>query len=185
MQGIVEDPNFSLPTNIVDPIYNDTDFVSSYLESYTNYEPSLNQQSLEGETLVIKTTFEKLCSSNQVTNTKASTSTYTNFIAFGHPSSTPLEEHQYDGGLVQKEAMPQQIFDFSSNVSEASLYKHCHASVCGDQEMKIEDSMVHKSPIQVQEHVVAERKRRQKLNKLFIGLSANIPGLKKVQYIYT
>ncbi|XP_074375161.1 transcription factor bHLH25-like [Apium graveolens] len=76
--------------------------------------------------------------------------------------------------------MPQQIFDFSSNMSEASIYKRCHAAVCGIQEMRIEDSVEHKSPVQVQEHVVAERKRRQKLNKLFIGLSANIPGLKKL-----
>ncbi|KAK1383145.1 hypothetical protein POM88_020880 [Heracleum sosnowskyi] len=176
----IEDPNFILPNNLVNPVYNDTDFVSSYLESYTNYEPSLNQQSLEGETVVMKTAYEKLCSSNQVINTNASTSTYTNFIAFGHPSSTPLEEHQYDGGLVHEEAMPQQTFNFSSNASEASLYKHCHASVYGDQEMKIDDSIAHKSPLQVQEHVVAERMRRQKLNKLFIGLSANIPGLKKL-----
>lgn len=178
----MEDPNFILPdNNILNPTYIDGDFVSSYLGSYTNNEPSFDQQCLQGETLVVKTAYENLCSSNQVINTNASTSTYTNFIAFGCPGSTPLEVHQYDGGLVHEEAMPQQIFEFSSNTSDASLYKHCHVSVFGDQEMKIENSIMHKSPLQAQEHVVAERLRRQKLNKLFISLSANIPGLKKVQ----
>lgn len=80
VQGI-EDPNFIFNNNTVNPIYNNTDFVSSYLRSY-NYKPNLNQQSLEGETLVIKTADEKLCSSNyQVISTTASTSTCTNIIA--------------------------------------------------------------------------------------------------------
>lgn len=122
MQGI-ENPNFILSNNTVNLIYSDTDFVSSYLGSYTNYEPNLNQQSSEGGTLVIKTADEKLCSSNyQVINTFASTSTHTNFIAFGDPSSTPLEEHQYHGCLVNEDVMLQQTFDFSSNASEASSY---------------------------------------------------------------
>jgi hypothetical protein len=34
------------------------------------------------------------------------------------------------------------------------------------------------------DHVMAERKRRQELTERFIALSATIPGLSKVKYIY-
>ncbi|KAL1824186.1 hypothetical protein ACET3Z_010964 [Daucus carota] len=183
MQGI-EDPNFFLTSNVVNPIYNDTDFVSPYLESYSNYETSLNQQSVEGEVLEINKADDKLCRPNQVINTNISTSsTDTNLISFRYPSSTPLEEHhhQYDDGFVHKaEVPPQQLFDFSGNESEASLHKYSQEYLCGDQAMKIDKSITNKSHLQVHEHVVAERLRRQRLNKLFIGLSATIPGLKKL-----
>lgn len=43
-----------------------------------------------------------------------------------------------------------------------------------------------RSPLQAQDHVLAERKRRQKLTQHFISLSALIPGLKKVSsYIFS
>lgn len=39
---------------------------------------------------------------------------------------------------------------------------------------------VNRTPLQAQDHVLAERKRRQKLGQLFITLSKVVPGLKKV-----
>nr|GMC62670.1 transcription factor bHLH18-like [Ipomoea batatas] len=42
-----------------------------------------------------------------------------------------------------------------------------------------------RTPLQAQDHVLAERKRREKLTQQFISLSALIPGLKKVSnYIF-
>ena len=38
-----------------------------------------------------------------------------------------------------------------------------------------------RSPLHAQDHVLAERKRREKLSQRFIALSAVVPGLKKVQ----
>ncbi|KAH9779821.1 transcription factor bHLH25 [Citrus sinensis] len=37
-----------------------------------------------------------------------------------------------------------------------------------------------RSPLQAQEHVIAERKRREKMNQQFIALSAVIPGIKQM-----
>ncbi|XP_015963749.1 transcription factor bHLH18 [Arachis duranensis] len=37
-----------------------------------------------------------------------------------------------------------------------------------------------RNPIQAQEHVIAERKRREKLSQRFVALSAMVPGLKKM-----
>lgn len=39
---------------------------------------------------------------------------------------------------------------------------------------------ISRSPSQAQDHVIAERKRREKLSQRFIALSAVVPGLKKV-----
>lgn len=41
-----------------------------------------------------------------------------------------------------------------------------------------------RTPLHAQDHVIAERKRREKLSQRFIALSAVVPGLKKVLYIY-
>lgn len=40
-----------------------------------------------------------------------------------------------------------------------------------------------RSPLQAREHVLAEKKRREKLNQQFIALSAIVPGIKKVSLL--
>ncbi|WMV34893.1 hypothetical protein MTR67_028278 [Solanum verrucosum] len=40
--------------------------------------------------------------------------------------------------------------------------------------------MYKRSPLQAQDHVIAERKRREKMGDLFISLSKIVPGLKKL-----
>ncbi|PWA45657.1 Myc-type, basic helix-loop-helix (bHLH) domain-containing protein [Artemisia annua] len=42
---------------------------------------------------------------------------------------------------------------------------------------------VARTPVQVQDHVLAERKRREKLNRQFISMSALLPNLKKMDKI--
>lgn len=39
-----------------------------------------------------------------------------------------------------------------------------------------------RSPLHAQDHIMAERKRREKLSQRFIALSAIVPGLKKVEF---
>ncbi|RHN38760.1 putative transcription factor bHLH family [Medicago truncatula] len=41
-----------------------------------------------------------------------------------------------------------------------------------------------RSSCEMQDHIMAERKRRQVLTERFIALSATIPGLKKVSFLY-
>jgi hypothetical protein len=47
-----------------------------------------------------------------------------------------------------------------------------------------ENKVVNRNPIQARDHVMAERKRREKLSQRFIALSSILPGLKKVLYKY-
>jgi hypothetical protein len=43
-----------------------------------------------------------------------------------------------------------------------------------------ENKVVNRNPIQARDHVMAERKRREKLSQRFIALSSILPGLKKM-----
>ncbi|KAF4349881.1 hypothetical protein F8388_005112 [Cannabis sativa] len=54
--------------------------------------------------------------------------------------------------------------------------KNCNNKVEGDQRTSING----RSPLHARDHVIAERKRREKLNQKFIALSAVVPGLKKM-----
>lgn len=180
---------------ITNPLPDEMEFKSSsyiFDGSCSGY-PIFNPQSLEDETLMMKTDYESYnCSPKQMisTNYNASTSiSKNNFIAFGYPNSPPLLEQQYQSyGILDlpicfkdEPVPPQEIFKFSRNISQAASLSRSDASEVGDQKNKMNNiSTINKSPLQVQERVMAERLRREKLNKLFIGLSANIPGLKKV-----
>ncbi|ESQ46192.1 hypothetical protein EUTSA_v10000494mg [Eutrema salsugineum] len=68
---------------------------------------------------------------------------------------------------------PQMIsFDFFSNVSSSP--RGTKRKAC---------SPATRSPVLAKEHVLAERKRREKLSEKFIALSALLPGLKKADKI--
>ncbi|CAH8310782.1 unnamed protein product [Eruca vesicaria subsp. sativa] len=75
-------------------------------------------------------------------------------------------------------------FDFSSNVSsspdEEDIIMDRLVS-CGSKRKACSSST--RSPVLAKEHVIAERKRREKLSEKFIALSALLPGLKKADKI--
>ncbi|KAF8083369.1 hypothetical protein N665_0778s0020 [Sinapis alba] len=75
-------------------------------------------------------------------------------------------------------------FDFSSNVSSSPARE----DIIMDQSVKCgtkrkSSSPAKRSPVFAKEHVIAERKRREKLSQKFIALSALLPGLKKADKI--
>lgn len=60
-------------------------------------------------------------------------------------------------------------------------YKFSHGDeVLGFSEGNKRVSTITRTPLQAQDHVLAERKRRERLTQRFIALSALVPGLKKV-----
>ncbi|KAL0897884.1 hypothetical protein Bca101_081845 [Brassica carinata] len=76
-------------------------------------------------------------------------------------------------------------FDFSSNISSSSLAEEDiildRLARCGSKRKACSSST--RSPVLAKEHVIAERKRREKLSEKFIALSALLPGLKKADKI--
>lgn len=78
---------------------------------------------------------------------------------------------------------PQVIsFDFSSNVSSSQATEDIIMDrLVGRGTIRKTCSPATRSPLLAKEHVLAERKRREKLSEKFIALSVLLPGLKKVQ----
>lgn len=73
-------------------------------------------------------------------------------------------------------------FDFSSNVSSYQATEEIIMDQFGGRGIKRKaSSLGPRSPVLAKEHVLAERKRREKLSEKFIALSALLPGLKKVK----
>lgn len=71
--------------------------------------------------------------------------------------------------------------DFTAFISQATydynqqvVLKHDKGAIAN------KAATITRNPIQAQDHVMAERKRREKLSQRFIALSAILPGLKKV-----
>lgn len=112
------------------------------------------------------------------------------------PLSKPHDHHQQVlyGNLdmstalkPKKETVSPIDLHFSSHVvtNKNSLIKKedsCEAFVKGPNKRPY--SMT-RTPSHAQDHIMAERKRREKLSQRFIALSGIVPGLKKVLYIYT
>ncbi|XP_060217254.1 transcription factor bHLH18-like [Lycium barbarum] len=62
------------------------------------------------------------------------------------------------------------------------ISSHLEENACQESlgEKNNNNIMYKRSSVQAQEHVIAERKRRQKMGELFISLSKIVPGLKKL-----
>ncbi|KAF3572952.1 hypothetical protein F2Q69_00062816 [Brassica cretica] len=75
-------------------------------------------------------------------------------------------------------------FDFSSNVSSSPAREDIIMDQLARRGSKRKScSPAKRSPVFAKEHVIAERKRREKLSEKFIALSALLPGLKKADKI--
>ena len=71
--------------------------------------------------------------------------------------------------------------DFAAVASQSSYDNDCFLGY--DKEEKKAAVTMARNPTQAQDHVIAERKRREKLSQRFIALSALVPGLKKVPFV--
>lgn len=122
-------------------------------------------------------------------NPAASIST-SQIISFANSnSSSSVASHKFyslDSATVKPktENVYNDNFDFTAfNISDSTfdyndklVLKH-HKGLIANKA-----SITTRNPIQAQDHVMAERKRREKLSQSFIALSAVLPGLKKVIY---
>lgn len=86
--------------------------------------------------------------------------------------------------ICSQSSSPQLISFGRLDLSPVESQQHYGSHEIRDcqKEMK-RDGAMSRSTLHTQEHVIAERKRRQKLSQNFIALSAIIPGLKKVNLL--
>ncbi|CAI9755968.1 unnamed protein product [Fraxinus pennsylvanica] len=107
----------------------------------------------------------------EIIRTKASSSSSSQLISFGNSKQTDEKFHRI---LPMDSSISSKILSTKETSGKNKLYDA--ALEMGAKRV----CTVIRSPLQAQDHVMAERKRRKKLSQLFIDLSKVIPGLKKL-----
>jgi len=102
----------------------------------------------------------------------------TTFLAVSSPSSTTSQILSFDCTLNTKKnkVVPLSQTQLPQN-RKGSLQKQNIVETTKSQGQGTKRSLAHN-----QDHIIAERKRREKLSQCLIALAALIPGLKKVWY---
>ncbi|KAL3526936.1 hypothetical protein ACH5RR_011592 [Cinchona calisaya] len=125
--------------------------------------------------------------SGQNTIHKASSSASTNMISFGNSKSSPRTANQQNGCpkfTVKDEA--EEMLPLGNNISFSSppisqtSIEELGRTMGYDEQGKRRGGSGSRTCLQAQEHVLAERKRREQLTRQFIALSSLIPGLEKL-----
>ncbi|KAL5753240.1 hypothetical protein ACOSQ2_023747 [Xanthoceras sorbifolium] len=153
-------------------------------ESYSSYTTTLNETP--------QTTFHKPCKQTKTNSWNSSTTTdhmspisspTSHFLSFEQPSSPP--KHFYrnlDSSFKPKDEAASSAGNIHFPlhlISENSLDSHNYAAQANNHGTKRSYSNT-KTPSMTKDHILAERKRREKLSQRFIALSAIVPGLKKM-----
>ncbi|KAG5089720.1 hypothetical protein AAZX31_01G184700 [Glycine max] len=103
-------------------------------------------------------------------------------LSFENSNSSPPNPNntdQFHGIVVSSALSPKQIKTKGASVS----LPHTRKRLSENQNFEAESPKGHrsyKSPSHVRDHIIAERKRREKLSQSLIALAALIPGLKKM-----
>lgn len=95
-------------------------------------------------------------------------------LSFGNPDSS-IDQNDVCGGLVGV-VKPKREMDALHHHGS----KRSYGAVAEQRSKAVSNGT--RSTYHNKEHIIAERKRREKLTQRFIALSAMVPGLKKVPY---
>ncbi|KAE8709593.1 putative Mitochondrial editing factor 22 [Hibiscus syriacus] len=163
----MEDRTFFPQFSIVDYSFDDTNFQSFSSESYSSYQ-NIDQKisqndvscnSIEGYRQV-EDEFKRPTKQPKTNNWGFSMSE--NILQKASSSSSPSS----------------QIISFNNSNSPPAVSQQHYGLDCGVKPKRVVGSLT-RTPLHAQDHVIAERKRREKLSQRFISLSALIPSLKK------
>ncbi|XVF17445.1 hypothetical protein REPUB_Repub10bG0122700 [Reevesia pubescens] len=205
----MEDPTFFPQYQMMNPIdysFDDINFQSFSSESYSSYpniDPKISHHvhnnningscnieashqvdnDVERPMKQLKTNRWNSCITENVPP-KASSSSSSHIISFDNSNSSPAISQQYYGLDCDVKPKNDQVGCWDGNkgyfpsLISQSAYKDQYCSPKFEQVSKRVGSLT-RTPLHAQDHVIAERKRREKLSQRFISLSALIPGLKK------
>ncbi|RXI07975.1 hypothetical protein DVH24_014541 [Malus domestica] len=131
------------------------------------------------------TTSWKSCSTDHIIAAKASSSSSSHLISFENSDSSPPTTSQQYNGLDCKVIKPKNEVEYSNgklNLPALISQGSYDTQTCSPKHGRgiKRAATVTRSPLHAQDHVLAERKRREKLSQRFIALSALLPGLKKM-----
>lgn len=179
-------------------VHDEFNFQSLSSESYSSYlsfsprtSPNFcnsavdNFQPGEGTAKQLKTNSWESSTSNHLAS-KPSSSSPSQLISFGN-SNLPLSnyirnfhENPYSSVKPKDEAASLENRNPASVISQSSYHETQNHSPTSGHGIKRVGTPLTKNALNNQDHVLAERKRREKLTQRFIALSAIVPGLKKV-----
>lgn len=121
---------------------------------------------------------------------KASSSSSSKIISFENSNASSVTSQQlYNVDAASKVKKPKsetgygENLDFAAAAASQSVYDNNSFLDHYDNQDKKAAASTTRNPTQAQDHVIAERKRREKLSQRFIALSAIVPGLKKVPFV--
>lgn len=200
----MEDPTFihQYEMNSLDYSLDDLNFQSFSSESYSSYpnftpKATHNFSNASIETPQQAGTHERPakqpknhttwnpCTTDHTIMAKAASSSSSHLISFDNSNSSPPTSSQQFYGTLDNTMKPKNEVEYSNGklnlttlISQGS-YDPQTCSPKHGQGIK-RAATVTRSPLHAQDHVLAERKRREKLSQRFIALSALVPGLKKV-----
>ncbi|XP_030975718.1 transcription factor bHLH18-like [Quercus lobata] len=193
----MEDPAFihQYEINSFGYSLDDLDFHSFSGESYPS-NPDLNPKSaynfhasvienpqteLGRPAKQLKTNSWNSCATDHIPS-KAASSSSSHLISFENSNSPPAISQQFYGldctMKPKSEAASDRNTNFPAMISESSFGMQNCSSKHGQVPKKV--ATMPRTPLHAQDHVIAERKRREKLSQRFIALSAVVPGLKKM-----
>ncbi|URD93612.1 hypothetical protein MUK42_01486 [Musa troglodytarum] len=135
-------------------------------ESYTSYASSHPQASTVRPNKLIKTSSWKSCATEQNSAPEASCP---RILSFGNPESPICQYASHAATGKTKEETDGSIPKGSKRTYDTMLSDGTKSGNTGV-----------RSASHNQEHIMAERKRRERLSQRFIELSAVVPGLKKM-----
>ncbi|XP_030528333.1 transcription factor bHLH18 [Rhodamnia argentea] len=164
-----------------------------YPNLHPSYPPFTSQNSITSTTTTTTTTCSDSSSERSWTGherpvklLKASTcgsSSSSHLVSFGTSASmasNPQQQVYGNCATPKKEAAPQEYNMNFGSLSSPGVYPNNQNSgpKCG---LGIKRAYpVSRTPSSAQDHILAERRRREKLSQRFIALSAIVPGLKKM-----
>ncbi|GAB4848843.1 hypothetical protein Ancab_003637 [Ancistrocladus abbreviatus] len=120
------------------------------------------------------------------TNTSTTSSPTPHILSFANPSALSPDSHKLKGSFSCINVKPEdEVVVSHGNIDLPSLmargsFESQEYQFKAKQGSNKRVSSVDRSPFVAQDHIIAERKRREKLSQRFIALSALVPGLKKM-----
>lgn len=167
------------------PAFNTKNTITTTTTTFSNSSIETSQNSLKRPAKQPKTNSWNSGVTEHYVSPKPSSSS--RILSFENSNSLPANPKQFfstlDSSLELKaDEVVSQVNIHGSLISKGSVENQSFAPKASH-ENKRAYSMI-RTPTNAQDHIIAERKRREKLSQRFIALSAIVPGLKKV-YRYT
>ncbi|XP_057967323.1 transcription factor bHLH18-like [Malania oleifera] len=160
--------------------------------SYNNITPTATVS--ERPLKQIKTNSWNSCTTNQhYVTPKPASSSSSHIISFGNSNSSPpstANSHHHHPHLFGNPPKEEPVVSCHGNMTLSSALTNSQTPF--ENQGDIDHAVLPKSgrgtlrtgtvrtPVHAQDHVIAERKRREKLSQRFVALSTVVPGLKKM-----